>query len=921
MSQKQSDVTTFAPRQGPGPVKPRPDRLLLICYYDPKGISTVRETVAFMQSLSRFEVTVLNMFEHRHHEGYLAISPSVDLDSFAGIVIHNTVAYVPEALWSLDLATSRKLKDYTGVKVIMKQDENHALHKVVDYIGKTGFDLILTALPDEAVDLVYPPSIVGTPRFYRMLTGYVTPTVRALNPFSQDRPIDIGYRGSLQSLSFGRLAYEKRKIGDDIVRLLGNSGLTLDISSRWEDRFGGDAWYSFLASSKATLGAESGASLFDLAGDLDQRIASIEAEIGPERLDADYAEAYLARLADLEDNVHYHQISPRHFEAIACGTVQLLYPGTYSGILTVGRHYFSLERDYANLQDAVDLITDDARRQAMAKAAYEDIILNRDYWIETFVETFDMMIEDVGHKKGVLEQPVFKLEKPAVNILLLAAQEPQHDPRHRWTEAMALPGVTVHQLGIVAGSDKPTLKTGSQGGIDWSMPRRFWKNGSALAWYPHLGGSVTGAAALQELAFLELATALEGKEFRTLFSAPTSSPRIGAWWWHLRNILNVTATLIDTATRMRGIDGIIASDIYTLPAALILKGLFNIPVLYDAHEYAPELDLAAPEFEKQFWGDIEKRLVRHADFRQTVSPMLAKIMSNEYGVVFDTVVNCEPAAKAMEPREPTGADDCVFLFLGLFAAGRGINLLIEAWPKTNARAILHLQGPDNEYRQQMIRLAASKNLLGTRIFFPQAVSEEAMIATAHAADVGLVPYEPIGLNHEHCCPNKMSQYMAAGLAILANRTSFVAQTIKAANGGIVVNFNQADRLVAAIDELAANPGLRHDFARSGNAYFRSTFNWDVQSRTLKAHIDEIAQDRELRPLTVFAYPRLAGSFGPEEPLFPPCLDLDPGTPVAPPSLRSFAIKNCRRIWHRLPKPLKQALMPLAEAVKTVMGRS
>ena len=360
----------------------RPERVLFLCCYDPLGISTVSESIAYMQKISRFPLIVLNLFEHRHDPGGpLTLKSSVDLDDFSAILIHNTACYDAGNLDSLDIHTTCKLRDYRGVKVLMKQDENHRFQKLAEYIGKTKFDLILTCLPDEDIAKVYRPEIVGTPHFERMLTGYVTPTLRALDPYKTERPIDIGYRGSIQPLDFGRQAFEKRKIGDDVVRLSAGRGLRLDISSRWEDRFGGDAWFEFLGSCKATLGSESGASVFNLGGELARRCEHALQKLGRFREDHHYAESYLAEFADLEDNVNYRQLSPRHFEAAATGTVQILYPGRYSDILTAGRHYLPLARDYSNLDAAIDFIRDEPTRRQMAETAYAEIILNRENWI------------------------------------------------------------------------------------------------------------------------------------------------------------------------------------------------------------------------------------------------------------------------------------------------------------------------------------------------------------------------------------------------------------------------------------------------------------------------------------------------------------------------------------------------------------
>ena len=211
-------------------------------------------------------------------------------------------------------------------------------------MGEVKFDIVFTCLPPEALTVIYPKTVVGSPIFSRMLTGYVTPTLRNVESNIENRSIDIGYRGSIQPLSFGRLAYEKRKIGDEVLKYSKGRELTVDISSRWEDRLGSNAWIHFLSDCKATLGVESGASIFDLNGQLSSRCKTAEKKYGPYKDDGEYAEKYLAELADIEGKINYNQISPRHFEAAATNTLQIMYPGEYSGIFYPGVHYVELER-------------------------------------------------------------------------------------------------------------------------------------------------------------------------------------------------------------------------------------------------------------------------------------------------------------------------------------------------------------------------------------------------------------------------------------------------------------------------------------------------------------------------------------------------------------------------------------------------
>lgn len=880
------------PRQGIGRISRRPEELLLLCFYEPTGISTVPELVAYMQAESSFSVTVINLHEHRQDNGFLKLSPSINLKRFAGVVIHNSVSYNVDNLRSLDSVLPLKLKDYSGAKILMKQDENHHFRKMAQYIGEVGFDLVFTCLPAEAVDKVYPAKVVGKPRFERMLTGYVTPTLRATPPNVASRPIDIGYRGSIQPLSFGRLAYEKRRIGEDVNVLLADRGLTLDISSRWEDRIGNEAWLRFLRACKATLGTESGASVFDLQGDLDARCADAEARLGPLREDADYAEEFLKYLEDLEGNVHYHQISPRHFEAIAMGTIQLLFPGDYSGLLVPFRHYFPLARDYTNLDAAIALVNDERRRSEMAETAFKEVILNPDNWIETFVKRFDALTSEAMRAKGVFLKPVLEMDS-GKNVLLIAAHEPRIDPRLGWIEGAARGGLRVHQLGVLPPEVlQSKVEISPRGNLVLSHPRVHWRPEICNHLLAQVGSSPAGMAGVQELMFLNYALQLPDRTFCEIFGAPPGCERNAQFRWYLRHLLDTAATLLDQASRMRGVHALIAADLDTMPAALVLKGIFGVPVFYDAHEYWPEADFARYEYETQFWIGLERRMVAHADYRQTISPGLTKYMTAQYGVSFEVVPNCEPADSLLPliPRQPRADGMCHFLYQGRFAAGRGIDLLIQAWPDTEPDAILLLRGPDNPCKQDMRLLATRTGLLNTRIFFPEPVQESQLVTMAAAADVGLIPYTPAGVNYSHCCPKKLSQYMAAGLPILANETSFVATTITAAGCGKIVSFARRSDLLNKIAVLTRNPDLRSRLGRAGRDYFSHHFNWNVVSQNFYENLDSATKWRNAEPFQQFSAVSIISS---AEPI----------------------VRALRRLWRTMSGLVKNVLRPIARHLR------
>ena len=248
-------------------------RVLFLVYYHPVGLRTIQDNVSELVRRSRFPVDVMNLYHRLPWPGRTVRIPSpFDYSRYAALMIHNTVSYNADILWALDADHPTKIQDFRGVKVLFKQDEHYKTNRIAQYLHDKDFDLLLTVVRPEHLESFYPKASLPRLKFLHVLTGYVTDEMRAL-PYTQrdERPMDIGYRGSLQPLSFGRLAYEKRQIGDAFLKICAERGLTADISSRWEDRFMGADWFRFLGRCKGVLGVDSGASIVDRDGEVEAK--------------------------------------------------------------------------------------------------------------------------------------------------------------------------------------------------------------------------------------------------------------------------------------------------------------------------------------------------------------------------------------------------------------------------------------------------------------------------------------------------------------------------------------------------------------------------------------------------------------------------------------------------------------------------
>ena len=411
-------------------------RLLMICFYDPHGIPTIYENIANWQAFSRYQIEVLNLWPGRGD--WLRLPETLNLAYYSGMIIHCTVAYSSSNLFSLDQGLKRPFEHYDGLKILMKQDEHVETKRFVEFIGKKKFDIVITCVPPE-VSKVYPRDVVANVAFIHAFTGYVSPALRSLKQLGlAQRSIDISYRGLIQPLEFGRLGYEKRGIGFDVTAATaGAPDIRTDISSRWEDRIGGYGWFDFLNRSKVVLGAESGLNLFDFTGEVAQWCRSFEGR--NKEVDSASKEYYLKAneeyLHRFEGNVNYAQVSPRHFEAAACGAAQILYEGEYSGIFKPHRHFMPLKRDLSNMADVLDFARDDRRIKEFAERAYDEVILDPANHYEHYVRTFDDAVERAVEQKGLRSNSSGQSGKPTVAVpkaLMLMAHPPSDDPRIDW---------------------------------------------------------------------------------------------------------------------------------------------------------------------------------------------------------------------------------------------------------------------------------------------------------------------------------------------------------------------------------------------------------------------------------------------------------------------------------------------------------
>lgn len=368
-----SDTVT----DGDHPSAERRPRLLLLCDYRPHEAATVLDHIGAIRAWSRYDVFVLPMFGDLPDE--------LDLDAFDGLVIHYNLVMSSEVFLS-PLARWR-VSQFRGVRAAFIQDEYRFVDSTIGVMRTLGIHVLFTNVPQDQMELVYPNgALPEMRRKVTVLTGYVPQELlsRPLVPY-EDRAVDVGYRGRRLPAWLGKLGQEKVVIADRFLADAPAYGLSTDISTREEDRLYGDGWIQFVGGSRATLGVESGASVFDFDGSVEQAIRNHLSS----HPDTPFEDLYGLFLADVDGRIRLNQISPRSFEAAALGTLMVLYPGDYSGILKPWQHYVPLQKDHSNMAEVAHAIRDRQAWERITGQARDEVALNPRYSFQAMVEAMD----------------------------------------------------------------------------------------------------------------------------------------------------------------------------------------------------------------------------------------------------------------------------------------------------------------------------------------------------------------------------------------------------------------------------------------------------------------------------------------------------------------------------------------------------
>ena len=202
----------------------------------------------------------------------------------------------------------------------------------------------------------------------------------------------------------------------------------------------------------------------------------------------------------------------------------------------------------------------------------------------------------------------------------------------------------------------------------------------------------------------------------------------------------------------------------------------DVPLVFNAHEIYFEQSDLGPKLQAAY-RKLERRYIRAVDLFFTVNDAIADLLWRAIRKASVGLVqrHRHPLAAALAApgsgckRADLPSETRVVLFQGWFSPQRNLVTLIRppnSCPTTRP-------GPDRlrPLRDRTPRLLAGKPWSGRVRFLGKAEPEEILGLTA-GADLGIVPYQPIDLNHRFCSPNKFFEFVQTGVPVVAHDLVF-----------------------------------------------------------------------------------------------------------------------------------------------------
>lgn len=283
-------------------------------------------------------------------------------------------------------------------------------------------------------------------------------------------------------------------------------------------------------------------------------------------------------------------------------------------------------------------------------------------------------------------------------------------------------------------------------------------------------------------------------------------------------------------------DVLVSNDLDTLLPNYLISKLKGSNLVYDSHELFCEVpELQANPAKKNIWKLIERWIFPKLKNIFTVNDSIAKIYNDEYKVDVKVVRNIPLLSNQNKLKNISKADlgipsDKKIIVL----QGAGINIdrgseeAVQAMQFLNNAVLLIIGSGDviEVLKQMVLDLK-----LSDKVVFIGKVPFEKLLQYTHHADLGLTLDKDTNINYRYSLPNKLFDYIHAGVPVLASNLVEIKKIITEYSIGDCIDNHDHKHIADKINSIL-NDNEKLQLWKKNCKIAAAKLNWEEEEKQL-----------------------------------------------------------------------------------------
>lgn len=278
---------------------------------------------------------------------------------------------------------------------------------------------------------------------------------------------------------------------------------------------------------------------------------------------------------------------------------------------------------------------------------------------------------------------------------------------------------------------------------------------------------------------------------------------------------------------------------------LLLK-LLGKHVIYDVHEdYAAAiLDREyLPTWIKPILGSLirilEQLVARMFDGIVAATPKIGQQFRNGNTVIIQNFPALNNPGVAEETIEPQPLEQFKLVYVGSISKERGLFEMLDVLPLVNVsfNVQLILVG---DFSPKNLESLARQNPGWCLVNYTGWIPQTRVVHILANSAAGLVLFHPRP-NHLEAQPNKLFEYMQAGIPVIASDFPLWREIVQESRCGIVVDPLNRKEIANSIEWLIEHPKEAEEMGRRGRRAVIEKYNWDNEFKKLVKFYEDIME--------------------------------------------------------------------------------